>query len=107
MSLAVARNAGVLREPFLCYLAFARRPDSRPSPRRQPLGHPAGVREVTGVELVLAQAGAVSAELPAVTNANLVKLRQGPEYLLEISFDGKRRAQKKDFRPALPLIFRW
>ena len=34
-------------------------------------------------------------------------IEQGKEHLLELEFDNGRLKQSKDFRPDVPLIFRW
>jgi hypothetical protein len=107
LSIGIGRNADVLEELFLCYLTFAQRPDSYPVSRRPPLGHAAGVREITGVEIVAPPGNGYSSELQAVIDAGLVKMRVGAGHLLEIAFDGESQRQRADFRPDLPLIFRW
>src|SRR5262249_54333674 len=40
-----------LSEPMWCYLPFGRRPDDPRWPRRQPLAHPIGFREVARVRV--------------------------------------------------------
>jgi hypothetical protein len=45
--------------------------------------------------------------MTAVMDAGLARLRAGPEYLVELGFDGEAQGQLADFRPLLPLLFRW
>jgi hypothetical protein len=107
LSFSVATNAGVLTEPMLFYLAFARRPDTYPATKRQPFEHAAGLREITRLQLFSPHAGDPSPEVKAVMKADLVRLRGGPEYLVELGFDGETQGKAADFRPALPLVFHW
>ena len=107
LSIHVATNANVLTEPMLFYLPFARRPDGYPSAKRPPLEHRAGLREMTRLELASPHADRLSPEITAVTSAGLAQLRTGSEYLVELGFDGESRGQQADFRPLLPLLFRW
>src|SRR5439155_22498135 len=94
-SFGVATNADVLTEPMLCYLAFGQRPDIYPAAKRQPLEHAAGLREITRVELVSPHAGGPSPELRAVTHADLVRLRSGTRYLVELGFDGELKGIRR------------
>jgi hypothetical protein len=71
------------------------------------LQHPAGLREVTRVELKIPHADSPSPELAAVTVPGLAQLRGGSQYLVELGFDEELRGQHVDFRPLLPLRFRW
>jgi hypothetical protein len=103
----IAMNVAVLAEPMLFYLAFGRRPDMHPAVKPEQLRHAAGLREVTRVEMSSPHADNISLELKAVANAGLLRVRPGNEYLMEISFDEELQMHKRDFRPALPLIFSW
>lgn len=107
MSFGVGNNADVFTEPGLFYLAFGRRPDAYPAEKRQPMEHAAGLREITHVELVSPNAGKVSPELRSLVTTGLVRVREGPEYLVELGFDGGSQGIKKDLRPDLPLVFQW
>jgi hypothetical protein len=107
LSIQVAKNVDVLAEPMLFLLAFAQPPDSYPATKRQLLDHRCGLRELTRVEVVRPDAGKLSPEFQAVINANLVRLRAGTKDLLELGFDGESRGKSVDFRPELPLRFRW
>jgi hypothetical protein len=106
LSIAVGTNADVLVEPLLFYLPFARRPDRTSPEKQQPLHHAAGLCEMTSVELVSPHAAQTSPSLRAVVEAGLVRLCAGPEYRVELGFDGERQARSFDFRPALPVVLR-
>jgi hypothetical protein len=107
LSLHVATNANVLAEPMLFYLPFGLRPDGYPGAKRPLLAHRAGLREVTRVELTSPHVDRLSPEMAVVTRAGLAQLRAGLEYLVELGFDGETQGQHADFRPLLPLVFRW
>ncbi len=102
LCLHVATNANVLTEPMLFYLPLGLRSAKRPV-----LSHRTGLREVTRVELASPHTERTSPEMAAVTGAGLVQLRAGPEYLVELGFDGESQGHHADFRPLLPLVFRW
>jgi hypothetical protein len=106
LCIQIATNVDALVEPMLCHLSFARRPDSYSEARRQPLDHPAGLREVTRVELAT-PATKASPELKAIVKANLVQWRTGPDYHIQLGFDGETLGRNVDCRPALPLSLHW
>src|SRR5262249_47961392 len=103
----IAKNSEVLAEPFLCYLGSGRRPDRYPTARRQPMRHSVGLRTITRVRLMSPCGGRVSPELKAMIELRLIELREGEKHCVEIGFDGESHGKLIDFRPALPLIFRW
>jgi hypothetical protein len=96
-----------LSEPWWVYLAFCRRLDAPGRPRRQPLEHGVGFREVTHVRLTGPFGDSPSAVARLVLQAGGVTLAPGPEHLAEITFDGGRQRRTEDFQPLLPLVFRW
>lgn len=96
-----------LAEPMWFFLAAAARPDAAMGARRQPLDHPLGLGEMTSLTITVPGAQAWSAPALAARDAGLVRLVHGAGHLLEIGFDGGRRAGSHDFRPALPLVLRW
>ena len=102
LCLHVATNASVLTEPMLFYLPVGLR-----SAKRQMPAHRAGLRDVMRVEVVSPHAERLSSEMAAVTAAGLAQFRAGPEYFVELGFDGELQGQQTDFRPLLPLVFRW
>src|SRR5207249_2167482 len=65
------------RRFFYFYFDFNQRPDARHWADRQPLAHPTGLGEITRVELVSPHASAISPELRAMTDTNLLRLRAG------------------------------
>lgn len=107
LSISVATNATVLTEPMLFYLAFRKRQDSYPEEQRERLSHAVGFCEITRVTLASPHADRLSPELRSLIDSNLIQLRQGESYLMELGFDGEIQGQQADFRPELPLILCW
>jgi hypothetical protein len=105
LDLQIATDAE-LTEPMWCYMESGRPPSASPSERRQPLEHRAGLREITGVQLVCPPLAANSVTR-AMADRNLLALETGSEHLLELQFDGALKRTRIDFRPDLPLILRW
>jgi hypothetical protein len=107
LSLQVGANADVLTEPMLFYLSAALRGGGSGGAKPARPTHRAGLRDVTRVKLVSPHADRLSPELSAVTGAGLVQMHPGPEYFVELGFDGESEGQQADFRPLLPLVFYW
>jgi len=107
LSIGIAKNVEEVAEPFLCHLTFAQRRDSLPASELPPCNHAAGMRQITEIELVTPHKSSHSPELQAVIDLGLATVRTGAEHLMEIGFDGESQRQRADFRPGLPLIFRW
>ena len=84
------------------FLGFLRRSDRE----QWFVEHPIGIREITGVTLTTPVALRSTASRVAVENG-ILSIREGTEHLLEIEFDSDRRGQTADFRPHLPLTFRF
>jgi hypothetical protein len=96
-----------LSEPFWFHLGFARRPDDPGWPTRQPLEHAVGFGEVTGVRLSGPGLGNPSEAGRAVARMAAVALADASEQMAEVAFDGGGQRRVEDFRPVLPLLFRW
>jgi hypothetical protein len=99
-SIEVGRGMA-LSEPQLFYLPFARRHD--PS-RREPTTHPAGIDRITSVSVSIPPGREASPALEQAQGAGLLSVRGGPDYLLELGFDGNG-SRSLDLRPDLPLLF--
>lgn len=94
-------EAGV-EEPMWVYMSFMRR-----AQRQQHfVEHPIGIREITGLTLTT-PAPLRSEASQRVIASGILGALPGAASLLEIEFDGSRRNQTRDFRPHLPLVFRF
>jgi hypothetical protein len=103
----VGVNSPCIEEPLLLYLPVARRPDSPRAQGRQALQHKAGFQELTGLRVCGPYGAALSPALGTAGRTGTVEFRPGSEHLAEIGFDGERRGQRADLRPALPLVLCW
>jgi hypothetical protein len=91
-----------LEEPMWVYLGFLRRPDRE----KHFQGHPIGIREITGLRLETPSP--LTSEAAQAVNANgILSSRPARLPLLEVEFDRCRQQRSKDFRPHLPLVFRF
>jgi hypothetical protein len=105
---AIAIAAGMpLAEPLLFASPFGRRPAAAAPEEREPLQHPAGMRELTACRLTLAASTPPSAALRSIAELGVISVRDGDAPLLELWFDGGSRRQQADLRDALPLIMHW
>ena len=94
-------------EPMLFAVPFGGRPDAVPIERRQPLVHPVGLGEITALHITLTRGEPVSPAARSAQGAGLVSFGTGGEHLAKIEFDHGVQGQSADFRPVLPLRFRW
>jgi hypothetical protein len=90
-----------VEEPMWVYLSFMQRADRE----RRFLGHPSGIREITGLTLT-SPVPLLSAASRRVVDEGILSALEGAMPLLEIEFDGNQRKEIADFRPRLPLVFR-
>lgn len=94
-------------EPMWFYLSFGSRPDMASDDKRQPLIHKSGFKEITSVIVSVPPIGSLSRAATAINGVPGVEIVEGREHLLSIGFDGEVKGKMEDFRPSLPLIFRW
>jgi len=107
LALQVAANSSTITEPMLFFLPFAQRKDRSSDPPQALPGRPPGLRNITRLELTIPQVEELSPEMQSLIAIAMLQVRGGSEYLLELGVDGEPLDQKADFRPALPLVFRW
>ena len=94
-------------EPLVFATPYSGRPDALPEERRQPLVHPKGVVEITGLRITLPRGKPISGVVRTLQRAGVVSFESCNEHLAEIEFDHGSKGQSADFRPLLPLRFRW
>jgi hypothetical protein len=107
LSIDIATNKDILTEPMLFFLAFARNREGSKVVKAEHKKHAIGFSEITRVEIILSDGSEMSPELKAVVEAGLIHVRFGEESLLTIGFDAEQALKVQDFRPTLPLVFRW
>jgi hypothetical protein len=106
VAIDVAVTSLVTREPLI-FLAPARRPVAALRFAGQPLVHAAGLRDVSAVRIGVPGAEPHSATLRAVEAIGAATFPWEAEPRLELGFDGEQQGASADFRPRLPLVFRW
>jgi hypothetical protein len=94
-------------EPLVFATPYNGRPDALPEERRQPILHPRGVVEITGLRITLPAGEPTSGAVHALNRAGAVSFEMGNHHLAEIEFDHGSQGQSVDFRTSLPLRFRW
>jgi hypothetical protein len=99
-SIEVGRGLA-LSEPQLFYLPFARNRDGREA---QPRMHPAGINCITDISVSIPHEHQASSALERAIDADLLTVRRGAAYVLELGYDGDQGAPL-DLRPNLPLLF--
>lgn len=99
-TLAFQIGSAGIDEPMWVYLSFV----TRQLRREHFVGHPNGIREITG--LVLNTPTALHSEASRISVENgVISARPANEPLLEIEFDHRHRGESRDFRPRLPFVF--
>lgn len=95
-------------EPMVFATPYGGRPDAFPEGRRQPLVHPRGLGEITGLCITLPKGEEpMSGAVRALCRAGVVAFEAGGDHLAEIEFDRGSRGLSADLRPDLPLRLRW
>lgn len=67
--------------------------------------HKNGISKMTSMSI--AQPNTGSKIQQEFEKHHIISFKENDTHLLEISFDDERRGKSHDFRPALPLIFKW
>ena len=88
-------------EPLLFVIPFSDKTYSKST------NHACGIKKVTNVEIIIPSPQPFSDAINIVQQSDLVKFIAGKEHLLTIEFDHSIKHQAMDFRPQLPLQFRW
>jgi hypothetical protein len=107
VSMYIGANSTTIEEPLLIFSPHSFRPDQLSGDRSQPIDHPLGFREITSVRITTPANRPRSAAFERVCDIVWFSVAPAAEHLLEISFDGATQAGLADFRPGLPLVFRW
>lgn len=96
-----------LSEPMWFFLAFLSRANPQTLRDREPLDHAAGLRDVSAVTVHITGVQALSAPAISANGIPNFTVVRSDSHLVELAFDGETRGLSHDFRPALPLVFRW
>lgn len=102
----VAEDGG-LGEPMWFFIGSGRSPKALPAGEREPFGHSAGMKTLSGVTMVCPGTDRWSEAGRLIRDSGLVRVVEGKQYSLELLFDGGKRGEQVDFRFDLPLILKW
>jgi hypothetical protein len=90
---------------MLFFIESASRPDTWP--RRPPLRHRLGVREVTHLSWTRPADNPLSPELQAVVDVGCLSVELGSAHMLKICFDNEAMGQAASLLPDLPVTVKW
>lgn len=107
VSIPVATNSNVLHEPMVFYLPFGGRPDAKSPEKQEPLDHPAGLREITGLRLLMPLPEPLSPTMQTLVELGLLAVEESERFALQLKFDQVRQANERSFASTFPLAFRW
>ena len=96
-----------LSEPMWFYLAFASRPDSAVPEKRQAIAHEIGFKEITAATITVSNNQELSKPAIMAESLDHFFIRRDDSPLLELEFDQCGEGEIHDFRPSLPLVFKW
>lgn len=106
LKMQVADNTP-LSEPMYFYLSFATRQDEVSAERREPMEHSVPLKEVTFVKIHVNQDVALSEAACNLNQLQSLSIDKEKENFIELEFDNGELNQTIDFRPDLPLVFKW
>lgn len=106
LKIQVADNTP-LSEPMYFYLSFAVRQDNVSIEKREPMEHSIPLKEVTSVKIHVCQDTDLSDSTCILNQIPNLSITKSKEHLIELEFDNGGLNQSRDFRPYLPLIFKW
>jgi len=98
--IVTARNAR--HDPLILLI-----PPTLPIRTRLPQEHRGKRRRLTRVLVSGPRVSAMPADVARLCNPEILAIRQAPEHQLELDWDGASSGEFHDFRPTLPLAFRW
>jgi len=96
----------VVSEPMWFFLSFASRPDLAAEEKQQPLVHSKDLSEITATKVSIPNLEKHPTSL-LFNSLDDFEVTNGSEHLMEISFDHEHQGIIHDFRPELPLIFKY
>jgi len=99
-SFHIGNNSELLEEPLCIYPGFMDPKDEAKNSVEKSFSY---VSEIC----LYTPANTFSEVLDIVNNVPSITIKQGPEHLMEISFDDNRRGEQTDLRPDLPLILKY
>jgi hypothetical protein len=105
LSIAIAYAS--IHEPMWFFAAFAEFPSIVKEKKQQPLEHPKGFTKITSVCVTIPDANDYSEAALCANSLHDFMIVKGSSHLLALAFNNKTEGKFHDFRPILPLIFKW
>lgn len=90
-------------EPLWFFLDFSGRPDHVAEEKRQPLFHPCGIQQLTGIQLTIPDDDALSHAANAVAMLDEIEIIRGKQHEIILTFDFARQNKKVSLMPELPV----
>ncbi|MDF2594930.1 MAG: hypothetical protein K0R69_1271 [Clostridia bacterium] len=106
LKIQVARDTQ-LCEPMYFYLFFAQKQEIYLEEKKEPSKHKIPLKEVTAVKMYTNQQSDLSQSAKIINKLPNLSIEPSSQNLIELEFDHGIHKQLKDFRPDLPLLFRW
>lgn len=106
-SLKVDVGHAPISEPMWFFLSVAKRPDEAPAERAQPLRHPNGFCNITGVRVSSPDNLAFSTPANCANTLKGFDISHGDDHLIVLEIDQGASGHTHDFRPGLPMIINW
>ncbi len=94
-------------EPLTFISPTSQAPVTWPPERQPPLDHRGGHHRLTAVMVCRPEGQEISEGLKELCKLGALALKPSAEHRIELEWDGARRGESHDFRPALPLVLRW
>lgn len=93
-----------LNDPMFCYMGFV---SDESFKKRIPQRHQIGFKDITSLCILSPYADLDSELKQDLDKAEMIKFKYNDTHILEITFDGAKQNKTHDFRPLLPVIFKW
>ncbi|MBL1419848.1 MAG: hypothetical protein COC24_004990 [Alphaproteobacteria bacterium] len=93
-----------LSDPMLCYMGFV---SDESFKKRIPQRHQIGFKDITLLRILSPYADLDSKLKQDLNKSELVKFKHNATHTIELTFDDAKQNKTHDFRPQLPIIFKW
>ncbi len=94
-----------MNEPMWFFISFLSK--KNPEELSEPLDHDIGFKTLTNVTVSIANITELSVPADKANDLDGFNVKRDSSHRVELEFDAGRRGEVHDFRPSLPLVFRW
>ena len=95
-----------IKDPLWFYIQFGSRPDSK-AVYRDVIDHRIPLKEVTNLKVISSNTSSNQKLIEIINSSKNVTYLIGDEDLLIVEFDENTRLKEHDFRPDIPMVFKW